>query len=315
MIKYIPLLLGVFCCFSSNSQAIEINELLPEEFKVTQHWFSWTNTFSIGTKDYNLGTVSRSLLSWSYVQYDFYDNVEVLQASGKMRWLSWGAVFDVEDANKAPLGRIEEKFSWFFPSFSFISPENVIQAEAHLNFWGTTYTVIDPLSGQTIALMHRDFFRIKDDWTVKIVNQELFLKKEIDPRLFVIVMAFQTDKDKWGNDNNFKYDITSSSFEEVQTTDLAKKIENKLKSPESNLLSLVEFNKEKLKDITLADEDFEWVDSLFTKKSLELEENFEILNLEEESTVILSLFQEENLSPAQQKAFWLILESRLNGTR
>lgn len=133
-----------------------------------------------------------------------------------MRWLSLVAVFDVSDSKGQPLGRVEEKPTLIIPVFRIFSPANVILAEATLTSFGTTYNIVDPLSNKTIATLHRDFFRLKDDWTVKIVNRELFIQKNIDPRLFILITAFQTDREAWKKQINSS---SRSSADQVFQTD------------------------------------------------------------------------------------------------
>lgn len=305
------LICAASCSLLGKAHGVEITQLLPDEFTVTQHWFAWTNDFSIGTKDYKLGMVHRKLFSWSLVQYDFLDNDGQLQASGKMRWLSWGATFDVFDSKEQSLGRVEEKFSWFLPTFNFISPSNTIQAEARLNFWGTSYTVIDPLSREIIAIMHRDFFRLKDDWTVKIVNQDLFLQKEIDPRLFVIVMAFQSDREAWQRQLN-QY----NKGEDVVFRGSVDADEENPEVSEANLSNVLEKYRGALSAVEPAVEDYEFVDQLVSSK-LEAEkevsnEEKEPNSFEKELAVILPLFEDDQLSESQKSALLNILEKHTN---
>lgn len=301
------LICAASCCLVGKADSIEINQLLPDEFCVTQHWFSLTNDFSIGTKDYRLGTVHRKLLSLS-LEYDFLDNNGQLQAFGRMRWFAWGATFDVFDSSFQSLGRIEEKFSWFFPTFNFISPSNMIQAEAKLNFWGTTYTVIDPLSKEIIATMQRDFFRLKDDWAVKIVNQGLFIQKELDPRLFVIVMAFQSDREEWQRQLN-KYNHHNDFVVRGAVNINVENTEN------SNSLSeQLEKYREALSTVEPAKEDYEFVDQLVTSKfTVEKEaEEPEHNSFEKEFSMILPLLEGNQLSQTQKSALLNILEQHLN---
>lgn len=172
---------------------------IPEEFYVKQRWQSLTTTFDIETKEMKLGTVHRKFFSLM-PQYDFYNVHDVLQAKARMRFLSFGAVFDVVDFNDSPIGVVEEQFSWF-PTFQLIGSRGEFLGEAVLNFWGTKYTFKRPFSETPIATLTRPFFRLKDNWTVKIHDTEYF-NSTIDPRLFIVVMAFQTDRDYWKSLDN-----------------------------------------------------------------------------------------------------------------
>lgn len=169
---------------------------LPDEFYITQRWFSFTLSFDIETDDFTLGTVHRKFLSLK-TEYDFYDENETLQAKAKIRWISLGAIFDITDAQDQPLGRVEEHLLSIFPTFDIISPQNEVLAIAKMNFWGTVYSLKDPQTNEEMVTMSRSFIRVKDNWVVKITNPELFASKQIDPRLFITLMAFQTDSDYW----------------------------------------------------------------------------------------------------------------------
>lgn len=169
---------------------------VPDRFFVQQRYLSWTTTFDIDTDQLKLGTVSRRLLSLM-VQYDFYDYKELLQATATQRFFSLGVIFDLTDATNHPIGSVQEKIFTFFPSFEIHSPSGEILAVATMNLWGTSFSIVDPVTSQEMATLYRSFFRLKDDWTVDIINRELFSKKGIDPRLFITVMAFQTDAEMW----------------------------------------------------------------------------------------------------------------------
>jgi uncharacterized protein YxjI len=188
------ILLVVTCLFSVGFAS---PEPLPEEFYVTQRWVSLTTGFDIETPERRLGTVFRRFFSMR-TSYDFYDTQENLLASARMRWLSFGAVFDVfEGPSEKPIGRVEEHIFTWFPKFTIFSPADEKLAVAEMNFWGTSYEVVDPVSNQVMAKLERAFFRLKDDWKVTIQRPDLFVQKGMDPRLFVTVMAFQTDTDHW----------------------------------------------------------------------------------------------------------------------
>ena len=172
-------------------------EPMPKEFYGTQRWISLTTGFDIETAEQRLGTVFRRFLSLK-TSYDFYDNQENLLAIAEMRWFSFGAVFDVFEApHLYPIGRVEEHILTWFPMFTIFSPTDEKLAVAEMNFWGTAYEVKDPVSNQVMARLERSFFRLKDDWKVTIEKPDLFASKGIDPRLFITLVAFQTDCDHW----------------------------------------------------------------------------------------------------------------------
>ena len=110
---------------------------------------------------------------------------------------SLGAYFDVKNSEGNLLGTVEEKIFTFFPSFTIYSDGVNKLAQAEMNFWGTTFTVYDAATGEEIALMSRPFFRLKNDWTIKIINRELLKARNIDAKLLMIVLAFQGDQEYW----------------------------------------------------------------------------------------------------------------------
>ncbi len=199
------LLITTFIFFTS-LQAYE----LPNRFFVNQHWFSWTNTFSIKTKKEELGTVHRAAWSWT-VCYDFFDTYEELQANAKMRFFSLGAIFDVCDAYGNALGKVDECLVTFLQKFEIFDANDTLLANAKLNFWGTTYTFYDQADDHVIATMHRDFFRFKDDWEVTIQDHDAFGKNKIDPKLMIVLAAFQSDLDFWAHEWHTQYGNTSSA--------------------------------------------------------------------------------------------------------
>ena len=172
---------------------------LPDEFYVRERWFALSFTLDIESTTAKFGTVHREFWRLRTI-YDFYDTEGNLQAKAKIRWLSLGAVFDVEDSDGVSLGQVDERLLTFFSTFDIISPSKEILATAKLNFWGTKYTIRDPLSKEVIATLSRPYIRLVDNWTVRITNPDLFALKKIDPRLFITVMAFQTDRGAWSTD-------------------------------------------------------------------------------------------------------------------
>ena len=208
MLKNALILFSLFSAFIFNfhlraetaetAQDVEAEQafVIPEVFFVTQHWFSFTNTFDINSPYTKLGTLHRRLFSLT-VQYDFYDIQNELQSSARMRFFTFGAIFDVTDKLEGILGTVEQKLFCFFPTFELFSPERYSLAIAKMNFWGTKYTLSDPRTSEPIAEMSRPFFRFKDDWTVTLAYPGILKEKNIDPRLFMVVIAYQTDRDYW----------------------------------------------------------------------------------------------------------------------
>lgn len=232
---------------------------LPEEFYVTQRWISLTTTFDVATNTQKLGTVDRTFFSLRY-EYNFYDFNNAHQAKARMRWFTFGAIFDVTDADGKILGSVNERILTLFPTFEIVSPSGEILAIASMNLWGTEYSLKDPASNQEIANLSRPFFRLKDNWTVKVTNPSLLAEKKIDPRLFITVMAFQTDMDTWKNRDWLACSFCSyggkarainhSEFDEENLESAIKKIEEPLG------VTITEENYEAVLQAITEDDDF-----------------------------------------------------------
>ena len=66
-------------------------------------------------------------------------------------------------------------------------------ASASMNFWGTTFTLYDGRSTRVLAEMSRNFFRVRNYWTINIKDRERITERQIDPRLLLTVLAVQGD--------------------------------------------------------------------------------------------------------------------------
>lgn len=199
MKKVVATLLAFFISVQS-SFAISIHEI-PNELSVTEHWISYTTSFDIETKTHKLGTLYRKFFSF-LLTYEFFDPWDNKLAYAQARFFSLSAHFDVFDVENRPLGMAEEKIFTFFPTFDIYGPDGSAKlARAKMNFWGTTLTIYDPVTDQEMGVMHRSFFRLKNDWQITITNRPLFLERNIDPRLLLTVLAFQGDVEYWQNQN------------------------------------------------------------------------------------------------------------------
>lgn len=197
--KKIGLLSALLFLQSSSLSAVTLEDI-PNHFKVRQHWLSLTSTYDIEAKNHLIGTLYRKFFSLMYT-YEFYDAFEVEQAIARARFLSWTAHFDIYDTQDHLLGMAKEKFFSFFGSFDILSPDNRLQATANLNLWGTQFTMIDPVTRETMAIMTRPFLRLKHDWNIKMINRQLIEERQIDPNVLLTVIAFQGDKEDWQNAN------------------------------------------------------------------------------------------------------------------
>lgn len=316
MLKNIILTMVLFSLFSGSLFA-QLPDPLPEQFTVRQRWFSWTSDFDIETKEYKLGYVHRKIFSWT-TEYEFRDIYNQLEANAKARWFSWGTTFDVMDALNQPLGIVEERIFTFFPTFDIISPSGDKLAIAVMNFWGTRYVLIDSITGSSMVTLSRPFFRWKDNWTVTIENPILFNQKQIDPRLFIIVMAFQSDRELWKRQRSrSKLNAPHYAFTRKELS-LFKKSTNSTKSflNEFNALreELVAY-RTRLTSIDPLESDFEQVEEIMEAKLKSIDSSH--IEKTEEAWIVagikflLPFIDSNELTDAQKNALYLLIEYQL----
>ncbi len=256
---------------------------LPQEFYIVQRWISLTLAFDIKSSNGKLGTVYRKF--WSLgKEYDFYDNTEKMRARAKSRLLSFCYVFDVTDEADIPIGRVEQRFFTLFPTFDLIAAHNEVLAVAKMNFWGTTYTLKDPLSKAEIATLSRSFFRFKDDWTVNITRPDIFISKRIDPRLFITVVAFQTD-----HENDQRYYSHNTSLPPMSSNYKVDLGWDSTVEPQ--------------------EEDFEAIVQL-TEEGVDLDEEDELLSARLLQN-LTALIHNNELTPGQKSALSILLQEKL----
>lgn len=186
---------------SLNSNVALANVDIADEMYITEHWISLTTSYDIETKTRKLGTLYRKFFSM-LLTYEFYDPFDNKLAIARSKFFSLTAHFDIFDINENFLGAADERLFSFFPTFDVYGRDGVTKlATASMNFWGTTFTIYDPITNQEMAQMNRSFFRIKNNWTFRITNKPLFLHKGIDSRVLMTVIAFQGDREYWESEN------------------------------------------------------------------------------------------------------------------
>ena len=315
MNKLIATLLSFFI-YVNSSFAFSNNDV-PDEFKVTEHWLSFTTSFDIETKTHRLGTLYRKLLSF-VLTYEFYDPLDNKLATARSRFFSLTAHFDVYDHNDNLLGVAEEKIFTFFPTFDiYASDASTKLARAKMNFWGTTFTIYDPRTDQEMATMHRSFLRLKNDWSITITNRPLFMQRNIDPRLLMTVIAFQGDRETWQKEkdqddrdkNRYKRSIVklSDQASDVTTYQLGQFLANidavsrqeglnTIKEPDQKSLEAIakelEENYKKTQATSDSDETSQEQISSFTE-------------------YCLNVVQSNDVSDSKKKAILLLLKMRL----
>lgn len=293
---------------SGMASALHLHEV--EEFYVTERWLELTTTFDIHNKNNKMGTVHRKLFSLM-PEYHFHDFTDRFQAKARMRFFSFGAIFDVTDEDDYLIGIVEERIWNYFPTFHILAPNGEILAIAEMNFWGTKYT-ITTLWYREIATLSRSFFRIKNNWTVRIPEKDAFCECNIDPRLFIVVMAFQTDMDHWREadgdfamNHQFKFNIFGKKEKQSDNTDM-----EELKE------ILLQYRQVVACDVEPTEEDVaevEKITDVYLRNSYR--ENFQVLDAEERIVIgchsLLPLLDGDELNSIQKKALYNMLEMRL----
>ncbi|CAM4504775.1 MAG: hypothetical protein LEGION0403_FIIPPAGN_01914 [Legionella sp.] len=204
MKKILAAVLILFSSFSAFSEGVASR--VPDEFYVKEHWLSMTTSYDIETQTQKLGTLYRRFFSF-LLTYDFYDPFDNKIAYARSTFFSFNAHFDVYDDFENYLGAADERLFSFFPTFDIYDRDGYTRlAKASMNFWGTTFTIYDPVTSKEMAYMSRSFFRLKNDWTFHVTDREVFDHKGIDPRVLMTVIAFQGDREYWEQEQRREHD-------------------------------------------------------------------------------------------------------------
>ncbi|KTC82373.1 hypothetical protein [Legionella cherrii] len=298
---------------SINSSFALSNTEIPDEMYIKEHWISLTTSYDIETKTRKLGTLYRKFFSL-LLTYEFFDPFDNKLAYARSKFFSLTAHFDVYDNFENFIGAADEKLFAFFPTFDIYGQDGYTKlAKASMNFWGTTFTIYDPVTDKEMATLYRPFFRLKNDWTFNITNKALFKQKDIDSRVLMTVIAFQGDREYWenNNQNNFKAiakksapsnDVTAQQVNELleKITAMSKQegLEN-IKNPDPKMMDGV---------------------------AKELENNYQQLHAHDETAqtnqerlnafveYCLNLVQENTLASEKKKAILFLLKTRLESS-
>lgn len=234
-------------------------------------------------------------------------------AYARSKFFSLTAHFDVYDNYENFIGSADEKLFAFFPTFDIYGQDGYTKlAKASMNFWGTTFTIYDPVTDKEMATLYRPFFRLKNDWTFNITNRALFNQKEIDSRVLMTVIAFQGDREYWESTNqNYLRAITKKStqanevtseqinelLEKITTVSKQEGLEN-IGNPAPQIMDAIASElEESYKKLHAPDE------SIQTGKE----------KLAAFSEYCLSLVQSNALTHEKKKAILFLLKTRLEG--
>jgi len=305
-------LLSLLLFISSNT--VRANDEVPNEFSITEHWISLTTSFDIETKTHKLGTLYRKFFSF-LLTYEFFDPFDNKMATARSKFFSFTAHFDIYDRNERLLGVAEEKIFTFFPAFDiYASDASTKLARASMNFWGTTFTIYDPVTNLEMAIMHRSFFRLKNDWRITITNRELFERKHIDFRVLMTVLAFQGDRESWekdrrDNDSRRRSLASSTEAASVVSNDEVKVLLEKIAASgkQSGLDHVQKPDPKTLEQIAI---------ELESNYNMQANNDGEQTSQERLSSFVdycLNLIESNDISDAKKKAILYLLKMRLEG--
>lgn len=132
-----------------NTTSIFANTEIPDEFYIAEQGTKWSKRFEIETKAGNIGIVYRNPFGVSLVDYDLFDSSNQKTASVRSQFISCDAHFDIYDSEEQFIGMIDEHNHSTHTRFDIYARDSITyQAKVNLNFWGTTYTMYDPITYQ-----------------------------------------------------------------------------------------------------------------------------------------------------------------------
>ncbi|QLZ70167.1 hypothetical protein FOLKNPGA_02972 [Legionella sp. PC1000] len=288
------------------------NTEIPDEMYIKEHWISLTTSYDIETKTRKLGTLYRKFLSL-LLTYEFFDPFDNKLAYAQSKFFSLTAHFDVYDNYENFIGSADEKLFAFFPTFDIYGQDGHTKlAKASMNFWGTTFTIYDPVTDKEMATLYRPFFRLKNDWTFNITNRALFNQKEIDSRVLMTVIAFQGDREYWESTN--RNSLRGVAKKSAQANEVTSEQVNEL------LEKIAAVSKQEGLE-NIGNPAPKMMDAIAN----ELEESYKKLYVPDESTqtnkekldtfteYCLSLVQSNTFTHEKKKAILFLLKARLEG--
>lgn len=215
--KYLlAVLLSLVLCVNTGNAATTIQ--VPNQFVVSQHWISLATYFDINANKQSIAALYRKIVK-SRLLYDLLDANGDNLAETQAKFDTANANFYIYDTNEIFLGSAEEPLYVFFPTFTVYGKSRTNKlAVAKMNFWGTTFTLLDSTSDKEFAVMTRPLFRDTNDWNVKITNKTLFDRLGINPKVFLTVVALQGDREYWRRGNSTSQQNALIPCEQISTT-------------------------------------------------------------------------------------------------
>lgn len=186
-----------FCFFLS--LAVDAKARLPEEFYITERFFSLFSTFDLETDQKTFAFAKMTPFSF-HVAYDIFDLDEKIIASSKTRLFSYKTITDVFDETKNQIGTIEEEIFKIFPwsLYRIFDKEDKLIAIAEMNCIGTKFQIYDPKdTSHLFAEISRPLIPLfSEKWTVKLLDYSTFEQNLFDLRLLSLLAIHQTDRDR-----------------------------------------------------------------------------------------------------------------------
>ncbi|MDP1836783.1 MAG: hypothetical protein Q8K75_12770 [Chlamydiales bacterium] len=166
---------------------------LPNSFQITGYSTRENATWNLETPDTHYGYITR-VLQGNWPEYILYYVNGKIHARATVRESINGSV-DVVSSLGKKLGNVTNRFWVFTPKLDIYNNEGEWLATLKLNFFGTKATLYPADSQEPIATLTRPYFAVGDKWTVNITDPEAMQNLGIDPRLVIMAVVVQTDKE------------------------------------------------------------------------------------------------------------------------
>ena len=165
--------------------------ILPNQFTVSEKFFSIGDDFSIKVDREEIGTIEEKIISWGKTFVLYIDKQKI--ATAKQRVLSWGTKIDIYDNNDKKIGVVKEivlksllKVVNTYEIYD--GNDNKLGNSLKEEFLDTKIKIYNT-KGHLVATIYRPMINIvTDDWTVATTG-------ELDKRLIVFIAAYKTSSD------------------------------------------------------------------------------------------------------------------------
>lgn len=286
----------------------EINALIEipatDVFYIDTPSMKYDNAFYIiRSAEETMGFIHRdiafSLVSGKPPSYDMYTKKDGLQASANVIHSEEvnRVVFEITNNEKALLGTVEENWNYrnMYPFFELYSASHELIATGDFDFWGHTFTLINPNDGHVLATSSSGLFTA----TYTIHLKEPQFVRQLDPCLFIYVNSLAMDGFVYHNSRMSK---NVKSMEHVST-----------QANQSSLISEIDAYRSLYDGVVPSEEDIDFMKA-FTKPLLQEQldsESSEQDRVEKTISSMIPLLKDTSLTKEQRCALLLLMSQRL----